>query len=132
MSLAFKRLKVYLRLLLVLAVTGALALVLLMNRSHRVEFWFFGVTDADKPVNVVWLMLTTASATLLTWRLFIFAGGLRRDMRELKQLRVIEQARKEQDKRGVDLEVRERRIDEILKRANTHDDKVGNEHAADH
>ncbi len=116
MTLAFKQMRVYVRTALVILVAAAVGLVLLQNREHTVEFWFFGLTPAE-PIKVVWLMLCTAGGTLVAWWTTIVALRLFRDMRELKQMRVIEADAKDQAERAADLDERERRLDDKLKRA---------------
>ena len=117
MRLAFKRLKVYGRGGLIVAVLGVVGLVLLKNRGHAVAFWFFGLTDDERPVNVVWLILCTSAATLVSWWVLSLGWGLLRDMREVHRLRAISDATKELTQRATDLQERERRVDERLKRA---------------
>ena len=78
MTLAFRRIKVYLRIGLILIVAFVLGLVVWKNRSHEVEFWFFGIPDGGRPINVLWLMLCTAAGTLISWWLLSFGRGLRR------------------------------------------------------
>ncbi len=65
MSLAFRQLKVYLRIALIVLIGIGVALVLFKNRAHTVGFWFFWLREENQPVNVVWLMLCTAVGTLL-------------------------------------------------------------------
>ena len=119
MKLAFKRLKLYGRGGLIVAVLGVVGLVLLKNRGHAVAFWFFGLTDDQRPVNVVWLILCTSAATLVSWWVLSLGWGLLRDMREVHRLRAISNANKELTQRATDLQERERRVDERLKRALT-------------
>ncbi len=117
MSLAVSRWKVYLRTALVVGVAGAIGLVLLMNRGNSAPVWFFGFTDSTKPMNVTWLMLWTAVATLFSWWSFSFTRGLWRDAKELRaqskaDLEAIERVRKE-----TEFAERERRLDDKLRRA---------------
>lgn len=121
MKLAFKRLKLYGRGGLIVAVLGVVGLVLLKNRGHTVAFWFFGLTDDQRPVNVVWLILCTSAATLVSWWVLSLGWGLLRAMREVHRLRTISHANKELTQRATDLQERERRVDERLKRALTED-----------
>ena len=117
MTLAIKQVKVYLRTIAVALVVGAVGLVLFKNRTNYVEVWFFGLTDGSKKVNVVWLMLSTALGTLTVWRVVWFARGLWRDLREVARLKAIEEADQQHKQRAAELEERERRIEEKLKRA---------------
>ncbi len=114
---AFQQLKVYVRAGLLLVVAVVVALVFLNNRGHSVSIWFFGLTDDQKPVNVVWLMLCTAVATLVVWWTGSLAWGLLRDMREVKRRRNIDAANKVIEGRAADLDKRERRIDSKLRQA---------------
>ena len=116
MTLAIKRAKVYLRTFIVVLVVGAIVLVLFKNRANYVEIWFFGLTDESKKVNVVWLLLSTALGTLTAWRVVWFARGLWRDLREITRSAAIEEATKLHEKRAAELDERERRIEEQLKR----------------
>jgi hypothetical protein len=125
MSLATKRLTVYLRTIVVVLVVGAVVLVLFKNRSNKVAFWFFGLTHEDKPTNVVWLMLWTAGGTLTAWRVVWFARGLWRDIREVARLKAIEETDQQHKQRAAELEERERRIEEKLKRTAASDGESG-------
>ena len=125
MSLAIKRLTVYLRTIAVALVVGAVGLVLFENRANSVEVWFFGLTDESKKVNVVWLMLSTALGTLTAWRIVWFARGLWRDMSEVARLKAIEETDRQHKQRAAELEERERRIEEKLKYAAASDGELG-------
>ena len=122
MSVAFKQVKVYARLGLVLTVIAAVGSVLMSNRNHRVSVWFFGLTDSTRPINVVWLMLWTAGGTLVTWWVLSLGWGIRRDMRDIKRWRGINAATKNLDQRAVELEKKEQRIDEKLQRGGAGDE----------
>ena len=127
MSLAFTRVRVYLRVAVVAGVVGAIGLVLFKNRSNAVTFWFFGLTDVTKPVNVVWLMFWTASSTLLIARVFWFARRIWREYRELKELEVAKANADAQERRAAELDERERRVEEKLKSAGSGDPDVDDE-----
>jgi uncharacterized membrane protein YciS (DUF1049 family) len=125
MSLAFKRLKVYVRCTLIVAAAVAIGLVLVKNRDNQVAFWFFGLTEETGRINVVWLMLCTAVGTLVSWWVFSFGWGLWREVREVRRLEASKHTAKELEKRETELNKRERRIDESLKRAITHEEDHG-------
>lgn len=115
MSLAFRQLKVYLRIALVVLIGIGVALVLFKNRAYSAGFWFFWLRDDEtQPVNVVWLMLCTAIGTLLTWWVLSIAWGLIRDWRELKRLRANADLAKAQAVREAELTEREKRLQEKL------------------
>lgn len=117
MSLAYKRFKVYLRIGLVALIVLLAAIVLFKNRDHTVKLWFFGLIDPEKPTNVVWVMLWTVFITRTAWWVFSFSRGMIRDMREIRNQRVIDEAARAQKKRTTRLQEQERRIEEKLKRA---------------
>lgn len=112
MNLAFHRTKVYLRLSIVTLVLGAVSIVLFMNRSNTVSVWFFGLTDAATPINVVWLMLSTAAGTITAWRILAFSQGLWRDLQKLKRETALEAIEEQQRRRASELEKRERLLQE--------------------
>ena len=125
MSLAFKRFKVYVRCTLIVAAAVAIGLVLVKNRDNRVAFWFFGLTEETGRINVVWLMLCTAVGTLVSWWVFSFGWGLWREVREVRRLEASKHTAEEFEKRETELNERERRIDESLKRAITLEEDHG-------
>ena len=116
MRVALKQIKTYLRLALVLFAGVTIFLVLVKNRSNTVEFWFFGLTDTSKPVNVVWLLVSTAAVTRATMWLVRLGVGLWREFRELKRLQSVEHAKKLQQKRAAELDEREKRFNEKMKK----------------
>lgn len=113
MSLAFKRFKLYLRVLAISIVLVAVLAVLFMNRSHSVQVWFFGLTS-EQPVNVVWLMLSTALGTITAWRVFAFSHGLWRDLREWQRDVALATVEQQQRQRTAELEERERKLKEAI------------------
>jgi hypothetical protein len=113
MSLAWKQIKVYLRTSLIFVVGAGVVLLLVMNRSYSVRFWFFWLRDAQQEVNVVWLMLCTAAVTLVSWWALSFAWSLVRDWRELKRLQQAREFERSQIAREASLRERERRVDKI-------------------
>ena len=125
MSLAFKRFKVYLRTLLSALVVVVVGLVLVMNRNHEVAVWFFWLTDPDETVNVVWVMLCTALATLVSWWVVSRGVTLLREVREVRRLQRAKASDERQKARAAELDERERRLDEKLERA------ITDEHPAD-
>jgi type VI protein secretion system component VasK len=115
MRLAMKAFTVYLRVLIVLLMAGAVALVLFQNRSYSVNVWLFGLTDANTPVNVVWVMLATALSTLVAWWMVSLGRGLVRDLREVRREREAELSRKSTEDRVAELDTRQRKIEQQLK-----------------
>lgn len=128
MSLAFRQLKVYLRIALIVLIGIGVALVLFKNRAYEVGFWFFWLRDETQPVNVVWLLLCTAVGTLLTWWVLSIAWGLIRDWRELKRLKANAELVKAQAKHEAELTEREKRLQKKLD-ALSPDDHSGEDQA---
>ncbi len=128
MNLAFKQLRVYVRGALVLVVIAVVALILVQNRGNEVPFWFFWLRDPSRPVNVVWLIVCTAVATLIVRWTLVLGLRLWRDLRELQRLRAVEGVSKKLIDRAATLDERERRIDDKLHRAIAeNDERVGDE-----
>jgi hypothetical protein len=114
-----RRLKLYLRISLILVVAGGIALVLIMNRNHAAPVWFLWLTDVQRPVNVVWLMLCSSAATLIAWWTISASRGLLRDMRELRRAEEAQRLAASQTQRETEFRERERRIDEKLRQMET-------------
>jgi hypothetical protein len=115
MTLAIKHVKTYLRLGLAASVLVVAVVILWMNRNHEAKVWFFGLTDPAKPINVVWLILSTVFATRTAQWLLSFTRGMWRDMRAMKAAREEQLAKEAQARREAELTARERRIEEMLK-----------------
>lgn len=116
MSLAFQRLKVYVRLTSVVLLSLAIGAVLVANRGNAVAVWFFGLTDETVRVNVVWLMLCTAAATLLSWWVFSFSWSLMRDMRDISKQEAVRKQEEELKKREADVAAREQIAERKIER----------------
>jgi len=115
MHLAIKAFTVYLRVLIVLVMAGAIGLILFKNRSYSVQVWLFGITDANVPVNVVWVILATALSTLVGWWMVSLGRGLVLDLREVRREREAALSKKLTEDRVADLDTRQRKIEEKLK-----------------
>ncbi len=114
MSLAWKRFKLHVRGFVVATVAVATALMLFMNGDHRVSLWCFGLTDPARQINVIWIVLGTAAATLMVREVVRIAWRLRKDFRELQKLDEEAEARLQQGRRAAELDERERRLDQKL------------------
>ncbi len=125
MKLAYEQTKVYVRVILVLVVVVGGGLVLFFNRSHSVQVWFFGLTDDASPVNVVWLMLCTSAATLVTWWVLKLGWGLWRDLIKVRRLKAQQAIESQHQARMAELDKREQRIDDKLKRALESEEDTG-------
>jgi len=115
MNLALKRVKVYAQVALVGLLVCVIAWVLFKNRKNEVAFWFFGFTDPTKKYNIVWVLAWTASSTLAIARIFWFARGLWRNVRELRRADKVAAATQAQKERANELEDKQRELDEKLK-----------------
>ena len=114
MSLVMKRIKVYAKLSLMVATALIVLLVIFKNRHNVVTIWFFKQYEA---VNVLWLMLCTAVATVLSWWVVFATVGVWRDMRDVNA--ADQKKRRDEDfqKRQEELVETEKRIDKKLKEA---------------
>jgi hypothetical protein len=119
MTLAFKQVKVYTKLGLLLIVAVAIGAVLIKNRSHSVQVWFFGLVDPAKEVNVVWLMVWTAIGAVVSWWVLRATLGLVKDMRELRREEELRERAKTQEELAARLRDQERRIDDKITKAIT-------------
>ena len=117
--LAAKRLGVYVRTTLILAVLVAIGAVLVNNRKNEVSVWFFGLTDEAAKTNVVWLILCTAACTLISWWVLRMGRRLWRDVHEVQRARESGRIERGQAEREAELTQREKRIDEKLRRGIT-------------
>ncbi len=81
MSLASGRFRVYGRLLLAAALVLAVGLVLFRNRGNTVSFWFFGLIDETRKINVLWIIMSTVAASRIFFWMIAMGRGLRRDLR---------------------------------------------------
>ncbi|HUU82518.1 MAG TPA: hypothetical protein VM243_03340 [Phycisphaerae bacterium] len=117
MSLAFKRIKVYTKVTLLVIVALAIATVFIKNRGHRVQFWFFGLVDDQTPVNVVWLIVCTAIASVLSWWVLLAAISMVKDVREVRRQEEQQERERAQQAMARKLREQEQRIDEKLSKA---------------
>ena len=117
MSLAFKRIKVYTKLTLVVIVALAIGAVFLKNRDHEVRFWFFGLVDDQARINVVWLIVCTAVGAIFSWWVLLAALGPIKDMREVRRESEFQKREKAQQEMAQKLREQERRIDEKVSKA---------------
>jgi len=116
MTLSWKQVKVHVRTSLIVVVAVVIAIVLFKNRNNTVSFWFFGLTDPEKKINVVHLIVSTAAATRLSWWVFSLGWGIWSDMKDLR----VEQA-KEREKLAT--QSREARLSEMERRIDNREDQ---------
>ncbi len=117
--LAAKRLGVYVRTTLILVVLVAIGAVLFNNRGNKVSVWFFWLTAETAEINVVWIILSTAACTLVSWWVLGMGRRLLRDIREVARVRESKRIEQAQREREAELTQREKRIDDKLRRGIT-------------
>ncbi len=121
MRLVMKRFGVYARLTAIIALAMVIGLVILQNRNNTVTVWFFATYDS---INVLWLMLVTAVASVVSWWMLTASLGLWRDMRALHQADILAEQERERSEREQKLKETEDRIDRKLSEAVKRDEIV--------
>jgi len=116
MSLALKRIKVYLKLTAIVAVVAIILLIVAKNQEYKANIWFFGMYEQ---VNVLWLILITAVSSIASWWILIKIFGTIRELRELRKARQTREQMAQQQRLSQELAEREKRIDEKLRRSIT-------------
>jgi hypothetical protein len=117
MSLAFKRIKVYTKLALVLIVALVIGAVFIKNRNHEVRFWFFGLVDAEAEINVVWLILCTAVGAVFSWWVLLAAVSMIKDLRAVRHEEELREREQAQQELAQKLREQEKRIDQKVRKA---------------
>lgn len=109
MSVAIKKAKLYLKLVLVVGVVVLSSVVLCNNRNNRTDVWFFANYQG---VNVLKLMLATSVFSIFSFWILCTMFGMWRDWRELSA----EQTRQDREAklatRSQELDERERKLNE--------------------
>ena len=120
MSLAFKKLRVYARLSLMGAVALLVILVLIRNRNHQVTVWFF---YEFQEINVVWLLVVTALASILgAWIIRGFFGVMG-EVSRIKREQELARTTRQHEELARNLSEQEKRIDAKIKASLTGDDE---------
>lgn len=117
MSLAFKRIKVYTKVVLVVIVALTIGTVFFKNRDHQVRFWFFGLVDDGAEINVVWLIVCTAVGAIFSWWVFLTAVSTIKDVREVRREGEFQKREKAQQEMVQKLREQEQRIDQKVSKA---------------
>lgn len=123
MGIAFKQLKVYLKLALIGVVVFFAGCILVMNRGNTVKVWFF--RSEDHEVNVVWLMLLTAIGSIITFWVLCAVSKIWKEFRRVRREAQTTERAKRLDERAESLDEREQRIDAKIHEALS--DTSGNE-----
>ncbi|HEY3244590.1 MAG TPA: hypothetical protein VGM03_14715 [Phycisphaerae bacterium] len=114
MKLAFRKFKVYAKLVVIIAAALVTLLVVYNNHDQRASVWFFG---EYQNINVLWLMACTAAAAILVYWILRITRGVLHDMRAAQQEEQLRAREAAAAQRARELEERERRLDDKLKRA---------------
>lgn len=112
--LALRRIKVYLKLTLIVAVVVIGLLVIAKNRDHETDVWFFRMYE---DVNVVHLMLITAVVSVVVWWGLVRLTGLWREIRELRRQERLNSELAAHKRLAQEIADREKRIDEKVRQA---------------
>lgn len=112
MQLAFRKVRTYARLTLMVAVAVVVVLVLFKNRNHQATVWFF---HKYENINVVWLLVITAAGSVVAaW----LTRGVFQVIKEVKRIRTEEESERllrDQATRAQELLEQEKRIDAKLR-----------------
>jgi len=120
MNRILKKMKIYARLCLVVAVALAAVLIIFKNYGRKVDFWFF---HDFKEVSVLWLIGCTAAGSIVSYWVALTLFSLWKDMRELQRETAQKAIDEEHRKRADTLAEQERRIDEKRAELLTGDDE---------
>lgn len=114
MTLALKRIKVYVKLIAIVAVVASILLIVWFNLDNTAKIWFFGTYEQ---VNVLWLMLITAILSIASWWIVAKIFATVRELRQLQHAQTSQQQIEEQRRLAQEMAEREKRIDEKLRRS---------------
>ncbi len=114
MTLVLRRMKVYLKLTAIVAVVAVILTVVVKNRQHTADVWFFGMYE---DVNVLYLILITVVSAIVGWWGFLKVFGVVRELREVQRQAESQRQLEQQRRLAEELAQRERRIDEKVKRS---------------
>lgn len=114
MSVAIRKAKLYVKLVLVAVVVLMVVVVLVKNHGRQADVWFF--TEYED-VSVLKLLLVTAIVSILSFWILSTVFKLWRDWRELAEQAVRQQREQKLDAREGVLKEQEQRIDRKIDRA---------------
>jgi len=122
MRLVFKQIKVYARLVALVALALVVAAVVVKNTDNKVNVWFF---KSYESVHVLWLILFTSVGSILAWWILTATIGVWRDVRQLHRATALDRAQKDQLQRAKELAAAEERLDRKLKQSAGDDEPAG-------
>lgn len=114
MGLALRRIKVYCKLALMVAVAGVVLLIVVCNRQNEANVWFF--KDYEK-VNVLYLILITGVSSIGLFWVTMRIRGVLHEASLMRQERHSAEKLAEQKRLSDEIADREKRIDEKLRRS---------------
>ena len=114
MSVAIRKTKLYVKLVLVAVVVLMVLVVLIKNQGRHADVWFF---TEYKEVSVLKLLLVTAVVSIISFWIMSTIFKLWRDWRELAEEAVRQQREQKLDARAEVLKEQEQRIDRKMDRA---------------
>lgn len=114
MSVAIRKAKLYVKLVLVAVVILGVVVVLVKNHGRQADVWFFAEYEN---VSVLKLLLVTAIVSIVSFWILSTVFKLWRDWRELAEQAVRQQREQKLGAREEALQEQEQRIDRKIDRA---------------
>jgi len=118
MTLALRRIKVYVKIGATVVTALAIALVVFKNLGLTANVWFF---HEYKDIGVLWLILITAVCAIIGWWGVGKLYTVWREFKELKQAQQTQRHAEDQRRIAAELAEREKRIDEKIRRSISED-----------
>ena len=114
MSVAIRKTRLYVKLVLIALVVIMVVLVLIENYGRKADVWFFG---EYQDVNVLKLLLVTAVVSIFSFWILSMVFKLTREWRELAKQTAHEEQVRQLDQKAQALAKQEQRIDAKIDRA---------------
>jgi type VI protein secretion system component VasK len=114
MSVAIKKVKLYVKLVLIALVVIMVVWVLAKNYNRQADVWFF---KAYEDVNVLKLLLYTAIISIISFWILTTGFKLTREWREVSKQVAHQEKLKQLDSKADELSRQEQRIDDKINRA---------------
>ena len=114
MNIAFKKAKLYVKLVLIVVVVVMIVSVVCNNRDKDASVWFF---KEYPQVNVLKLLLVTAIISIISFWILTTGFKLARQWREVSKQVAHQEKMKQLDSKTDELEKQEQRIDNKINRA---------------
>ncbi len=114
MSVAIKKAKLYVKLVLIAVVVVIIGLVLFKNHGNEANVWFF---KEYPKVNVLKLLLVTAVVSIISFWVLTTGFKLIKEWREVSKQVAHQEKIKQLDSKADKLDKQEQRIDDKINRA---------------